>query len=213
MKPLSIFLVDDHKLFREGLKLLLTNLPVIKTINEACDGKEFLEKLDEIIPDIVLIDIDMPIIDGIEATKAAIEKYPDLKIIALSMYDEFDYYTKMINAGAKGFLLKNSDINEVENAIISVSEGKSYFSQEIMHSLLKNISKKKDAHKTSELTEREKEILFHICKGLSNQEIANELCLSKRTVDKHRENLLSKTNSKNTASLVIYAIKNSVIDI
>ena len=213
MKALSIFLVDDHKLFREGLKLLLNNLQSIKTIHEACDGKEFLEKLENIIPDIVLMDIDMPNINGIEATKTALNKFPDLKIIALSMYGEYDYYNKMLDAGAKGFLLKNSDISEVENAIINVSEGKSYFSQEIMLDLLKNITKRKSVHKTTELTDREKEILFHICKGLSNQQIADELCLSKRTVDKHRENLLLKTNSKNTASLVIYAIRKEIIEI
>ena len=213
MEKCSVILVDDHKLFREGLKLLLGNLPFIKSINEASNGKEFLKLIDDFIPDIAFIDIDMPQLDGIEATKSAIQKYPDLKIIALSMYGEYDYYTRMINAGAKGFLLKNSDIQEVEAAIINILEGKSYFSHEIMHGLFKNINKKRSTQKSTVLTEREKEILYHICIGLSNQEIADRLYLSKRTIDKHRENLLIKTGSKNTASLVIYAIKNGIIEI
>ncbi|MBN2519827.1 MAG: response regulator transcription factor [Bacteroidales bacterium] len=213
MKKYSVFLVDDHKLFREGLKLLLTNLTFIDHIYEASNGKEFLNLLDTHIPDIVFIDIDMPELNGIEATKAAIQKIPELKIIALSMYGEYDYYTKMINAGAKGFLLKNSDIQEVEAAITNVLDGKNYFSHEIMHGLFKNINKKTEGEKLTKLTGREKEILYNICKGLSNNEIAGKLFLSKRTVDKHRENILTKTGSKNTASLVIYAIKNGIIEI
>jgi DNA-binding NarL/FixJ family response regulator len=213
MDKYNILLVDDHKLFREGLKLLLNNINIIGKINEASNGIEFLDFLNKEVPDLVFIDIDMPEMNGIDATKLALELYPNLKVIALSMYGEENYYTGMINAGARGFLLKNSDINEVENAIKNVIEGKSYFSQEIMFGFLKNINKKSEKNSISNLTERETEILFHICKGLSNQEIAEKLFLSKRTVDKHRENLLLKTGSKNTASLVIYAIKNNIVEV
>ena len=213
MERLSIILVDDHKLFREGLKLLLDNLSFIGEVREASNGLAFLEELEAGIPDLVFIDIDMPLLNGIEATSKALQSYPDLKIIALSMYGDEEYYLKMINAGVKGFVLKNSGIQEVETAIHTVVSGKNYFSQEILILLIKNMNRKKIQGKKSGLSEREIEILHQICMGFSNQEIADLLYLSKRTVDKHRENLLLKTQSKNTAGLVIYAIKNGILEL
>jgi DNA-binding NarL/FixJ family response regulator len=212
-EKITIYLVDDHNLFREGLRLLLSKVPFVGTIHEASDGQEFIDNLMQVKPDIVLIDIEMPVLNGIKATQKAMELIPELKIIALSMYADESYYTYMIEAGAKGFLLKNSSFEQVQRAITDVYEGNSYFSQEILDGLIKNINRKKIIRHSTDLTDREVEILYHICKGLSNQEIADQLFLSKRTVDKHRENLLLKTGSKNTASLVIYAIKNGVIEI
>ena len=214
MERISVILVDDHQLFREGLKLLLKNLPIIGKIHDAATGDEFLDliRLGE-DTDIVFMDIDMPITNGIEATRKALEIRPDLNIIALSMYSDEDYYSQMIDAGAKGFILKNSGIQDVESAIQQIMDGKNYFSQEILDGLLKNFSRKSHKSKKTELSEREEEILYQICKGLSNQEIADLLHISKRTVDKHRENLLSKTGSKNTAGLVMYAIKNGIVEI
>lgn len=213
MEKLSVFLVDDHKLFREGLKLLLSGLECVGEIYEASSGKEFLNSLGNKFPDIVFMDIEMPDMDGIETTQKTLALSPDIKIIALSMYGEEAYYSKMIEAGVQGFLLKDSDIQEVESAILLVAAGKSYFSQDILFKILQKGSTKKSVSRSSELTEREKEVLYLICKGLSNQEIANALLLSKRTIDKHRENLLLKTESNNTASLVIYAIKHGIIEI
>lgn len=213
MEQCSILLVDDHKLFREGLKLLLSNISFIQTISEAANGEEFLQLILKDTPDIVFMDIDMPVVDGIEATRKALEIYPELKIIALSMYGDENYYTRMINAGAKGFILKNSSIHDVEAAIKNVLSGNSFFSHEILSRIINHINKRKNIAKSSELSERESEVLYHICKGLSNQEIADTLFLSKRTIDKHRENLLIKTNSKNTAGLVIYAIKHGIVEI
>lgn len=214
MNKINLTIVDDHKLFRDGIKILLKRCcPEIKNFYDATNGEELLHLLKSVKPDIILMDISMPEMDGIEATRKALEIYPDLKIIALSMFDEEEYYTKMINSGAKGFILKDSDIQEVVNAIREVSEGKSYFTPDILIGLIKNMNKKKKKSEESELTAREVEILFLICKGLSNQEIADDLHLSKRTVDKHRENLLLKTGSKNTASLVIYAVKNGIIEV
>jgi len=211
MEKFKIMIVDDHKLFRDGLKLLLKTQSFVLEIQEASNGIEFIEKLETYTPDIVMMDIAMPEMNGVEATKRAIEIYPDIKIIALSMYADDEYYSKMISAGAKAFLLKNSDIEEVQNAIISVWEGKNYFSQEIMYNLLKNINQVKKSAYNIDLTERELEILYLICKGLSNQEIGEKLFISKRTVDKHRANILEKTGNNNTASLVMYAIKNDLI--
>jgi len=211
MDTLHIMIVDDHKLFRDGLKLLLKSNPLIGEISEASSGAEFLESLPTFKPDVVIMDISMPGMSGIEATKKAMEMMPNLNIIALSMYADEEYYSNMIGAGAKAFLLKNADIEEVQNAIVSVCEGKNYFSQEIMYNLVKNINQVKKTVNTPELTEREIEILYSICKGLSNQEIGDALFISKRTVDKHRANILEKTNNNNTASLVMWAIKNGLV--
>jgi DNA-binding NarL/FixJ family response regulator len=154
----------------------------------------------------------MPEINGIEAARRAIELKPELKIITLSMYGDEEYYDQMVDAGAKGFLLKNTDLQEVKTAIDTVMNGGNYFSQELMQSLLRNYKSVKEIKEPeSELSEREVEILLLICSGLSNQEIGDQLFISKRTVEKHRANILSKTNCKNTAGLVMYAIKNQMI--
>jgi DNA-binding NarL/FixJ family response regulator len=213
MKALTIMLVDDHTLFREGLTLLLKNLDYIKHVEEASDGQDFLKKLENIRPDIIFMDIEMPEMDGITATRLALEKYPGLKIIALSMYGDQNYYTQMINTGVKGFMLKNSGIKDIELAIENVLAGNNFFSPEILNRLIQSLDKSKRQRKSDSLSEREEEILYYICKGLSNQNIANTLYLSKRTVDKHRENLLDKTHSKNTADLVMYAVKHGIVEV
>lgn len=213
MEKLHIHLVDDHSLFREGLKFLLSNCDFVSQVDESENGKIFLEKLEKQVPDVVLMDIEMPEIDGITASKLALEKYPNLKIIALSMYAEEEYYTKMIDVGVRGFLLKNSQFEDVQKAILDVNDGNNFFSQEILDRIIANMYKKKTEKTILDLTEREIEVLYNICKGLSNQEIADLLCISKRTVDKHRENLLLKTEAKNTAGLVVYAIKNGIFEI
>ena len=137
----------------------------------------------------------------------------EIDIIALSMYGEEEYYYKMVDAGAKGFILKDSDISEVHDAIVAVHKGGNFFSQELLYHVIKRIKNREQEVKSSSLSKREKEILLKICEGLSNHEIADALFISKRTVDKHRANLLAKTGSKNTASLILYAIKNRLIEI
>jgi DNA-binding NarL/FixJ family response regulator len=213
MNSISIYIVDDHSLFREGLKLLLSNLDYIDNIFEAENGQQFIDGLAKNQVDIAMLDIEMPVMNGIQAAKQAKQIAPGIKIIALSMYSDENYYLSMIEAGACGFLLKNSNFQEVEKAIIDVYNDKSYISIEILNNILKQPQKTGLSNVNEELTEREDEILLLICKGLTNNEIANRLGLSKRTVDKHRENLLMKTQSKNTANLVIYAIKNGLMKI
>ncbi len=211
----SIIIADDHTLFRNGLKGLLNSCPEFSVIGEAPDGKELLTLLETNSPDVILLDIDMPIMDGAEAAKCAIKDNPDIKIITLSMHSDQDYYFKMVSLGVKGFLLKSSSFDEVKLAITTVASGGSYFSQELLCDLvgsLKSIEKDEDGYCES-LSQRELEILLLICKGLSNNEIADKLYISKRTVDKHRANILSKTNSKNTANLVVYSIKNNLVEI
>ena len=213
MKNISIYIVDDHSLFREGLKLLLSNLDYIDHVYEAENGQQFIDGLAKNHVDIAMLDIEMPVMNGIHAAKLAKQIAPGIKIIALSMYSDENYYLSMIEAGACGFLLKNSNFQEVEKAIIDVYNDKSYISIEILNNILKQPQKTSLSKVNEDLTEREDEILLLICKGLTNNEIADRLGLSKRTVDKHRENLLMKTQSKNTANLVIYAIKNGYLKI
>ncbi len=215
MEKINIYLVDDHKLFREGLKLLLKNLDEINEIWEASNGEEFINELDHRKPDMVLMDIEMPVMNGIEATAKAIAKFPDMKIVALSMYGDEEYFHKMIDAGACGFLMKNSDFSEVKKAVVNVLQGNNYFTEEILYMLINTFKTKHQADYEEEisLSDREKEVLLLICKGLSNQEIADKLFISKRTVDHHRASLMTKTNTKNTASLVIYAVKHKLVDV
>lgn len=207
-----IILADDHALFLSGLKGLLARYPGFMVVGEASDGVEFLEVAARTPCDVALLDIDMPRMGGIEATEKAVARDPGMKIITLSMHGDQEFYFRMVEAGAKGFILKNSDIDEVITAITTVADGGSYFSQELLTSLVENLKSTRHDHH-EHLSEREKEILLLVCKGLSNQEIADTLFISKRTVDKHRANILEKTGSKNTANLVVYAIKNSLVEI
>jgi DNA-binding NarL/FixJ family response regulator len=214
MEKLNILIVDDHKLFREGLKLLLTNLDEIGEVWEASDGEIFLNMIKTYNPDLVLMDIEMPKINGIDATSRALEQHPDMKIMALSMYGDEEYFQKMIDAGVCGFLLKNSEFSEVKRAILTAAQGNNYFTEEILYRLVSRFrSKPAQAEPAVVLSDREIEVLQLICKGMSNQEIADKLFISKRTVDHHRASLLTKTETRNTASLVIYAIKHKMIEI
>jgi len=212
-KKYKVFLVDDHALFLSGLKGLLSRYRELEIVGEATDGAEFLKMLPDCGCDVALMDIDMPGMSGIQATEEALLIDPSLKIITLSMHGEEEFYFRMVEAGAKGFLLKNSDIKEVVEAIRTVAEGGTYFSQELLFTLVGSLKSTRHEEEHEHLSEREKEILLLICKGLSNQEIGDKLFISKRTVDKHRANILEKTGCKNTANLVVYAIKSSLVEI
>jgi DNA-binding NarL/FixJ family response regulator len=210
---MTVFIVDDHHLFREGLRFLLTGWDFVSDIQEAESGEAFLEMSRNLTPGIVLMDIELSGINGIETTEKCLKDSPDWKVIALSMYGNENYYSGMIDAGASGFLLKNSKLDDVKKAITEVAAGNNYFSPEILSGIIQNINKKQNGPKNSELTEREIEVLFNICKGMSNHEIAETLNVSKRTIDKHRENILLKTHSSNTAQMVVYAIRNNIFEI
>ena len=168
--------------------------------------------LDDIDADIVFMDFSMPGLDGAQTTERALARRPELRIITLSMFGEESYYSRMVEAGARGFLLKDSDIGDVLEAIGTVMGGGSYFSPQLLSSLTGRMRTRDDAA-DDQLSSREREILVAVCRGLSNQEIADELFISKRTVDKHRANILEKTGCKNTASLVVYAIRNGIVEI
>lgn len=209
MEKHKIIIVDDHQLFRNGLKFILNEIKNIQVVGEASNGQEFLDLLEYGIPDLVLMDINMPVMNGVTATKIALEKYPHLNILVLSMYGETEYYNTMIDIGVKGFILKDVDNKELEDSINKVISGGTYFSQELLLNLIKN----KSFDENITLTKREKEVLELICKGYSNQQISDQLFISQRTVERHRSNLLLKTDSKNSISLVLYAIRHKLISI
>jgi DNA-binding NarL/FixJ family response regulator len=209
MEKPGIIIVDDHRLFRSGLKYILDASDKYKVIAEASNGFELLELLENTMPQLVILDIIMPKMNGIEATRLAMAKYPNLKIIILSMYGEIEYYNSLLDLGIKGFILKDADNEEFFLAINRVLMGETYFSQE----LLLNIIHERTRVDPVKLSRREKEILGLISQGLSNQEISSVLNISQRTVERHRTHLLDKTGSKNSIRLIIYALKNNLITI
>ncbi len=208
-RKIQVALVDDHQLFRSGINFIIDDTEDIEVAFEASNGQEFLNFLKEFQPDLVLMDINMPVLDGVEATRRALEQFPDLKVLVLSMFGEVDYYNTMIDLGVKGFILKDIDNEELIDAIRKVYKGGSYFSQELLLQLIKN----KPSDEAVDLTKREKEVLELICLGFSNQEISEKLFISQRTVERHRSSLLFKTDSKNSVSLVVYAIKSGLVKI
>lgn len=207
---MNIWLIDDHQLFRAGFRTLLSRVEGVKVTYEASDGAEFLAQLNVSKPDIVFLDISMPKIDGITATQTALNIDPDIKIIILSMFGEREYYTRLVDLGIRGFLLKSCDFKEVEMAIEAVRNGDFYFSQEL---LMQMSQTSHEQSKIDDLSEREKDVLHEICAGLSNQEIADKLFISKRTVEKHRASVMVKTGCSNTASLVVFAVKNKLFEV
>ena len=206
---IKIIIVDDHKIFRTGLEMILNGITDVKVVGAAYDAHELLRLLEHQETDIIFMDIKMPDINGIELTSMIKKKYPDILIIGLSMFGEIEYFNKMIEAGADGFLLKNTQEEELEQAIHNVMEGHSYFSKEFANTLSRHESVRPKTPVV--LSKREKEVLELICKGFSNQGIAAKLSISNHTVDGHRRNLITKTGVKNSPSLVMFAIQNGLI--
>lgn len=213
----NIIIVDDHDLFRDGLKTLFNLGGIANVIGEAANGLDFLELLKNKSPDLVLLDIDMPKMDGIIATQEAVKLYPNIRILALSMFSEYKYYSKMIEAGAKGFLLKSSNKHELETAIQKISAGHSYFSEELLQDMMNKINskstKKTINNSLVEFTEKEKEIIEHMCQGLSTEEISHKVFLSAKTVSNYRNIMLQKTKCKNSTHLIFYAIKHNIVSV
>ena len=215
MEKPHIIIVDDHLIFRQGLSNIITTENLATVIGDASNGKEFIELLNHLSPDLVLMDIDMPYMNGMEATRIALQMMPDMKIIAVTMFGEEEYYYKMIDLGVKGFILKTSGINEIEKAIHDVMLGESYFSNELLRKIINSIGHKNNIKSASKplLTDRELEVLKLICYGLTTDEIAKKLFISPKTVKSHRSNLLEKTTCKNTPEMIIFALKNKYIEL
>lgn len=209
----KIIITDDHRMFRETLRKVLTTEGIAEVLGEASNGIELLELLETHKPDLLLMDISMPLMDGIEATRKAIEKQPGLKVLTLSSFGDEQYYFNMIEAGAKGFVVKNAGFAELEKAILTVAAGESWFSSELLQKVILSFSNKAPKETQVEFSEREIEIIRYICEGLTNEQIAEKVFLSFDTVKWHRSNILSKTGASNTAALVMFAIKNKIVNI
>jgi two-component system response regulator NreC len=212
---IRLVIADDHEIFRDGLCLMLSKQQNIQLAGQAENGKQLVSLVNDILPDVVMTDVKMPIMDGIEATRLLLAQHPDLKIIALSMFDEENLIVDMLEAGAKGYLLKNADKQEILEAIHSVYEEKNYYCHHTSSRLASLISKSKfNPYRKKEplnFTDREIEIIKLICLQLTAQEIADKVFLSKRTVEGHRTKILEKMNVKNTAGVVIYALKHRIV--
>ncbi len=215
MKIYQIYIVDDHPIFLKGLTMLLNEVKEFKVIGEAHNGVGFLLDIEHHKPDVVLMDIRMPEMNGIEATRHALEKFPDLNIIALTMFGEQKYYNLMAEAGARGFLQKDVSKDELVLAIKRVSDGETYFSQRVINELAGNSDSLGNndimVSMGEKLTEREFEALKYLVLGLSAHEIAEKMFISPRTVEGHRASLISKTGTKNVVELVIFAVRHKLI--
>lgn len=207
MEQIKIAIIDDHDLFREGIKLVVGQIENFEVIFDTSNGNLFLEFLQNIRPDVVLMDIAMPVIDGVETTRKAVKLCPNLNVIALSMFSDYTHYSQMIDAGVKGFILKKSKKFELQQAINAVFSGGNYFSQEILQ---KMAFQSVHCSETSEpLTHRELDIIHLVCQGLTSQEISDKLFISQKTVEVHRTNIFRKTDVRNISGLIVWAIKNN----
>jgi two-component system response regulator DegU len=216
MTPVKIAVVDDHNLFRKGLVAIMNQTEDFEVILEATNGKDFIAHplLNEV--DVVLLDIQMPEMDGIETTKYLRENNSDIKILILSMHDEDQFIMHLMELGANGYLLKDTDTDEVALAIRKVLDSGIYFSDFVSRVMLRKMSKvyqkeTKIFNYKTDLSTRELEVLKHICEGLTTTEIAEKVFLSPRTVEGHRLRIMEKLGVKNTAVLVAYAIKNDLV--
>lgn len=213
---ISLIIADDHEIFRDGLALMLSKQDTISLVGQAGNGQELIQLVADKKPDLVLTDIKMPHLDGIAASKLLLQQDPSLKIIALSMFEEENLIVEMLEVGAKGYLLKNADKKEILEAIFTVHDGNIFYCKHTSARLASLIVKSKfDPHKkhpATLFTDREKEIIRLICRQHTAQEIGEKLFLSKRTVEGYRTKILEKMEVKNTAGVVVFALKHNLIN-
>lgn len=218
-KKITIAVADDHALFRKGLVGLLEDFGFVEHVYEASNGLELIEllKIADPLPEIVLLDLRMPVMDGVEATEKIKELFPGIKIIILTMQDDESFILHMIEKGINSFLLKNVEPEELERVIKTLQTREYFFTEKLSNLVLKALyskgKKTTSIYYDSLFTDREIEVLKLICEEMTNQEIADKLNVSKRTIDGHRTALFDKSGAKNTAGLVIYAVKNGVYKI
>ncbi len=208
-------LADDHSVVRQGLRVWLEKSGFVQVVGEAADGREAVALAEELKPNVVLMDIAMPLLNGIEATAQIMKRNPETNVIILSMHTDEGYILRSLGAGAKGYLLKESTESDVLPAVRSVCAGKPYFTPSIARLLLEDymrMLKQNNAQDSYDLlTEREKEVLQILAQGKSNKEVAQVLNLSPHTVDTHRTNLMQKLNLHNTAEIVLYAVRKGIV--
>jgi DNA-binding NarL/FixJ family response regulator len=215
-QEISVIIADDHEIVRDGLATIFSKEKNIRLLAEASNGQQLLQLLNVHNPDIILMDIKMPVMNGIEATRIISKKHPEIGIIALSMYDDSHQVGEMLASGASGYLVKNARKKDLLEAIVAVSKNKTYFCRSTERKAASYLANK-DAPSENRTTlvkfsEIEKAILIGICEQLSTKQIAKQLHLSQRTIEKRRERMMQKTNSQNLAGLVVYAMTNHIYD-
>jgi DNA-binding NarL/FixJ family response regulator len=212
-----IFLVDDHTIVRDGIRALLANEPGIEVVGEASHGQELLDNLATTPTDVVLLDMNMPVLDGLATTQRLMVDYPDVRILVLSMLSHERYIGQLLEAGAHGYVLKSADKGEILVAIQTVANGKQFLCSEVGLSMLRKVLAREETNedpetkKPNQLTRRESEILQLLAEGLTTSEMAEKLFTSKRTIETHRQNILEKTNTKNTAALIKLAMTQGLL--
>lgn len=215
--PIRIIIADDHEIYRDGFKVMLKKQTAIELIGETDSGEGLIQMAHYLRPDIVITNIKLPLLDGISAAKQLTAQLPEIGIIALSVFDDETFILDMLEAGAKGYLMKSAEKEEMINAIKAVHKGQNYFCNLVSRKLTKMLADSTyHPHKKNakpELTERELSVTKFICQELSNKEIATELKLSVRTVEGYREKIQEKIGARNTAGIVIYAIRNKIFNI
>jgi|ERR1041385_1945727 DNA-binding NarL/FixJ family response regulator len=216
MHKIKIILADDHSILRSGLKQLLGSVPGFSVVGEANNGKDALTLVGKYLPNVAILDISMPEMSGIEAARLIKEKNPETKILILTVYDNQDYIVQVMQAGADGYILKNSKPEDIIDAVRNVAAGQEYLGQGVSKVIVENFIKRSKEvagvhQQQPHLTRRESEILKYIAQGLTSKEISNKLFLSVRTIQSHRMNIMQKLNIHETAGLVRYAIKNGLV--
>lgn len=215
MAKLRLFLGDDHTLVRHGLRKILEERPDWEVVGEADDGRSAVRKVAALQPDIAVLDIGMPLLNGIDATRQIVRKAPGVKVLILSMHSDEAYVTRALNAGATGYLLKDSAGKDLIRAIAAVAEGQSFFSPAVSRMMLDDYVRRAAgsdaADRYDTLSNREREIFQLVAEGRSNKEVAELLSISAATVETHRARVLQKLNVHNTAELVLYAVRRGVI--
>jgi len=213
--PIKIIIADDHRLFREGLVNLLSDAKDIEILAQAENGMDVIAKAKELNPDVIIMDIGMPVLNGVEATGKLLKELPGIKVIALSMHSDKQYIKGMLEAGASGYLFKNCAYDELIEAIHTVNAGKKYLSDRITEIMIQDYLGKEESmpETDSELTERESEILKLIAEGVSTSEISELLFVSVKTIGTHKQHILEKLNLKTSTDLVKYAIRKGIISL
>jgi DNA-binding NarL/FixJ family response regulator len=215
MEPINYLITDDHSIFRKGLRLALSDDEHLQCLGEAGDGQELLELLKEVQPDVILLDLKMPKMDGMEATKEIRKRHPDVKILILTMHDDEQLVVHLMEAGANGYLIKNADADEIKLALHACKENGYYFSDYVSGLMLRSIMhKSKPQTKFKEgvvLNEREREVLTCLCEGMTATEIGQKVFLSARTVEGIKATLFEKIGARNVAGLIMYAVKQGIV--
>jgi DNA-binding NarL/FixJ family response regulator len=214
---IRVLLTDDHTILRDGIRALLMLQPDLEVVGEAGNGQELLSLLEHTSADVVLMDSNMPVMDGFTTMGHLRERYPALRVLVLSMLDHENYVHRMLEAGALGYVLKNADITEISHGIRTVAAGRPFLCTELGLDMLNKLVRTTVAVsegsrlKTGDLSKRELEVLHLIAEGLTNAEIADQLFTSKRTIETHRQNIIEKTQTKNTAALIKFAVSNGLL--